>query len=392
MDRQPKVCYHRLENENNNSFVTGAQMAASNNNEVFLFRYGGERTYLRGLRNLFSKISDVVSPGDSVAVKVHMGEIGATAYLRPAFVRRVCDLIKDYGGKPFATDTTVLYPMSRFTGSGHLATAAFHGFTKETLGVPVVIADGEEGYDGEWVSVPKQVSDCPLDRVKIARAIFDADSLIVLSHVKGHWVAGLGGAIKNVGMGCVTKESKAAQHRGNRLVMDIEKCDGCGSCVKICAFKALSLVDEKVSRDETKCMDCIHCRYYCTHEVYSFPAGAKQRLPVYLAHGASGVLSRFKNKAAFFNFVQEVTPMCDCHGPQGLPLVPDIGILASTSIVSIEKASIDLIAQAKPVGKYSEIASPDILGHIHETSSLIQIETAQKLGLGNMTYELHEVE
>ena len=358
--------------------------------EVFFFPYDKGRAFLRGLRTLFSKVANVVSTGDSVAVKVHMGEYGGSAYLRPPIVRRVCDLIKEAGGKPFVTDATTLYPLGRFTSSKYLATAARNGFTEESVGAPVIIADGQRGYSGEWVDIPRQISGCSLDKIKIARKIFNADSLIVLSHVKGHDLAGFGGSIKNVAMGCVTKESKAAQHRVNRGVIDLSKCTGCGQCVKTCPFKALSLVEEKMMRDEEKCMSCNHCLYLCPEGVYSLPPQAQERFQVYLAHAAAGVLSQFHSKVAFINFIQDVTRLCDCATPSGSPVVPDIGILASTDVVAIDKASLDLIAQSKPLGKFANISSPDILGKINGTDSLIQIRIAQELGLGNMTYQLRE--
>jgi uncharacterized Fe-S center protein len=363
-------------------------MKTSEGSEVFFFTYDGGRAFLRGLKLLFPKVANVVSAGDSVAVKVHMGEYGGSAYLRPPIVRRVCDLIKEAGGKPFVTDTTALYPLGRFTARQYLATAAYNGFTEESVGVPVIIADGKRGYDGEWVGIPRQVSDCSLDKIKIAREIFDADSMIVLSHVKGHELSGFGGSIKNVAMGCVTKESKAAQHRVNRGVIDLSKCTGCGQCVEACAFKALSLIQEKVVRDEEKCTNCNNCLYTCPEKVFSLPPRAKERFQVYLAHAAAGVLSRFQSKVAFVNFIQDVTPLCDCATPSGLPVIPDIGILASTDVVAIDKASLDLIAQSKPVGKFADIRSPDILGEINGTDSLVQIRIAWELGLGNTEYQL----
>jgi len=319
-----------------------------------------------------------------------MGEYGGSAYLRPPIVRRVCDLIKEAGGKPFVTDTTTLYPMGRFTASQYLATAARNGFTEESVGAPVVIADGEQGCDGEWVDIPRQVSDCSLAKIKIARKIFNADSMIVLSHVKGHGLSGFGGSIKNVAMGCVIKESKAAQHIANRALIDISKCTGCGQCVEACPFKALSLVEEKMVRDDEKCMDCSHCLYLCPEEVFSLPPGARERFQVFLGHAVLGVLSRFHSKVAFINFVQDVTRLCDCVTPSGSPVVSDIGILASTDVVAIDKASLDLIAQSKPLGKFAKISSPDILGKINGTDSLVQIRTAQELGLGGMEYQLKE--
>jgi len=367
-------------------------MKTGERSEVFFFPYDEGRAFLRGLRTLFSRIDNVISAGDSVAVKVHMGEYGSSAYLRPPIVHRVCDLIKEAGGKPFVTDTTTLYPARRFTASQYLATAAFNGFTEESLGVPVVIADGEQGCDGEWVDIAKRIPDCSLDRIKIARGIFDADSMLVLSHVKGHDSSGFGGSIKNVAMGCVTKDSKAAQHRLNRGVIDLSKCTGCGQCVEACAFKALSLLEEKIARDEEKCMNCNTCLYLCPEGVFSLPPQAKEVFQVYLAHATAGVLSRFRSKVAFINFIQDVTPLCDCVAPSGLPVVPDIGILASTDIVAIDKACLDLIAQSKPLGEFANVSSPDILGKMNGTDSLIQIRTAQELDLGSMEYQLHTVD
>jgi hypothetical protein len=321
-----------------------------------------------------------------------MGEYGNSTYLRPSLVRRVCDLIKDVGGKPFVTDTTTLYHWRRFTASQYLATAACNGFTRESLEAPVIIADGEEGYDGEWVDIPKQVSDCSLDKVNIARAILNANSMIVLSHFKGHEYSGFGGSIKNVGMGCVTKESKAAQHRANRAEIDLSRCTGCGECVDACLFGALSIVQDKARRDEAKCNNCNDCFSACPQEALYFPPQARERFQVYLAHSAAGVLNRFRDKVAFINFIQDVTPRCDCETPAGLPVIPDIGILSSVDVVAIDKASSDLVAKTRPIGKYSYISSPDILGEINETDSLIQVRVAQELGLGNMAYELSQVE
>ncbi|MFO7773205.1 MAG: DUF362 domain-containing protein [Dehalococcoidia bacterium] len=365
-------------------------MKASQRSEVFFFPYGGSGTFLRGLRTLFSGIASVISGGDSVAVKVHMGEYGGSFYLRPSLVRRVCDLVKEAGARPFVTDTTTLYPVRRFTASQYLATAACNGYTEESVGAPVIIADGEQGYDGEWVDIPGRVSDCSLDKIKIAGEISRADSMIVLSHVKGHDLSGFGGSIKNVAMGCVTKESKAAQHRVNRAVIDISKCTGCGQCVEVCVFKALCLVEEKIVRDEEQCMSCNFCDLRCPEGVFSSPPGAKEMFQTCLAHAAAAVLSRFHPKVAFIDFVQDVTPLCDCAAPSGLPVIPDIGILASRDVVAVDKASLDLIAQSKPVGKFAHVSPPDILGEINGTDSLVQIRAAQELGLGSSEYQLKE--
>jgi uncharacterized protein len=340
-------------------------MSSTERSDVFFFPYDTGRAFVKGLKVLFSAICDVICEGDSVAVKLHMGEYGGSGYLRPPLVRRVCDLIKEAGAKPFVTDTTTLYPGRRFTASQYLATAVLNGFTEQSMGVPIIIADGEEGHDGEWVDVPGRVSDCSLNRVKVAREIIKADSMIVLTHVKGHAVASFGGSLKNVAMGCVTKESKSAQHRVNRGVIDISKCSGCGQCVEACLYGCMSLYEGKMARDDDKCMNCNRCLYLCPEGVFSLPPQAQERLQVYLAHSAAAVLSRFRSKVGFVNFIQDVTPMCDCVVPSGLPVVPDIGILASRDVVAIDRASYDLIGATRPIGQFAGITSPDILGKIH---------------------------
>jgi uncharacterized Fe-S center protein len=365
-------------------------METSERSKVFFFPYDRGRAFLKGLRALFSEVANVVSPGDSVAIKVHMGEYGGSTYLRPPMVRRICDLVKEAGGKPFVTDTTTLYPLGRFTASQYLATAAYNGFTEDSMGAPVVIADREQGTDGEWVNIPRQVSGCPLDRIKVARKIVDADCLIAVTHAKGHALAGFGGSIKNLAMGCVVKESKGAQHRANRPLIDISKCTGCGQCVEECRFGALSVVDDKMVREDEKCMNCSHCLYLCTEGVYSLPPKAREKLQVSVAHSTAAILSRFDGKAAFINFIQDVTRLCDCATPSGPPVVPDIGILASTDVVAVDAASLDLIARSNPLGRFADIVSTDILGKINNTDSRIQIRTAQELGVGNMAYELIE--
>ena len=141
-------------------------------------------------------------------------------------------------------------------------------------------------------------------------------------------------------------------------------------------------------RDDDECLDCSHCLFLCTEGVYYFPPGSKERFQISLAHAAVGVLGRFQSKVAFISFVQDVTRSCDCVAPSGFPVVPDIGILASRDAVAVDKASLDLIAQGKRLGRFADVSSPDILGNINGTDSLIQIKTAHELGLGNMAYEL----
>ena len=115
--------------------------------KVLFLDYSKDPDVLSGIDRLCrtSGILESMSRGDSVAVKLHMGELGNVTYIRPALVRKVVDLVKKRGAVPFVTDTVSLYPGSRDTKSKYLSTAAYNGFVKESVGARVVIADGDGG-------------------------------------------------------------------------------------------------------------------------------------------------------------------------------------------------------------------------------------------------------
>jgi len=357
--------------------------------KVFFFDYATEQDVLSGIESLYTELAllEMIPKGSSVAVKLHMGELGNITYIRPVFVRKVVDLIKQAGGKPFVTDTTALYPGERDTAEKYLLTAAFHGFVPESLGAPVIIAD-RNGYDGVSAPVESTVAGCQLKEVKVATKIYEADFLLVLSHVKGHMLTGFSGAIKNLGMGCVTKETKRRQHAVNSPLLDESKCDECGACVKLCPTGALTMERGKPKRDLGKCLHCSTCLFECPSGALFWGNGVKEQLQVYLAHAALAVMHRFNGRAGFINFVQDVTPHCDCNAPAGRAIVPDMGMLAALDPVAIDKASIDLIDQAPIILSPKPLTPPDILGKLHNTDSLVQLRVAQRLGLGNLGYQL----
>ena len=357
--------------------------------EVYFFDYSKEENILRGIARLFtqSALVKIIPQEGSVAMKLHMGELGNITYIRPIFVRRVADLIKRAGGKPFVTDTTSLYPGGRNTPDKYLATAASNGFVEASIGVPVVIAD-VEGDEGVAVPVESPVGGCELKETRVASKIYHADSLVVLSHFKGHAQTGFGGAIKNLAMGCVTKKTKGALHSVTIPMLDESLCDGCGICVETCPTQALTLENGKLKRDLKLCQGCSTCLFSCPADALYWPQGAKEQLQVYVAHAASAVLENFKEKVGFINFLQDVTPHCDCAAPAGKPIVQDVGILASLDPVAIDKASLDLIDQAPVILSPAPASPPDLLGRMHDTDSLVQLKTAERLGLGSLEYRL----
>ena len=329
-----------------------------------------------------SGVLDIIPKG-SIAVKLHMGELGCVTYLRPVLVHWVVDIIKKVGGKPFVTDTTALYPGGRDTVEKYLKTAEFNGFAAQTIGAPIVIADDSGGIT---LPILNTVEGCRLREIEVATRIYHADFLLVLSHVKGHMLSGFGGAIKNVAMGCVTKKSKRDQHFVNGPAFDESKCDGCGICIEECPAGALKFEGGKVKRDEDECQHCSHCMFECPTGAWFWQKGVKEEFQVYMAHAAAAVLGQFMGRVGFLNFIQDVTPHCDCATPSGLPIVQDVGILASLDPVAIDKAALDLIDKATPV--VTSLKRPDVLGKLHNTNSLVQLRVAEKLKLGGLDYEL----
>jgi len=357
--------------------------------KVVFLDYSKEVDVLPGIEGLCAEsgILKAISKGDSVAVKLHMGELGNVTYIRPAFVRKVVNVVKKRGARPFVTDTVSLYPGGRDNEKKHLSTAAYNGFVKETVGAPVVIADGD-GDEGQTVAVENAVGACDLREVQVAARIHEADFLLVLSHVKGHMITGFGGAVKNLGMGCVTKRSKREQHRVCPALLDDSRCDGCEGCLEACPVDALSMRGGKPQRDSEKCIYCSTCLFACSRKALFWERNNKERFQVYLAHAAGAVMRGFEHKIGFINFVQDVTPHCDCAAPAGRALFPDIGVLASTDPVALDKASLDVIDKARMIGAPRPISGPDKLGKWHEVDSLAQLRTAQELGMGNLGYSL----
>ncbi len=362
--------------------------------EVFFFNYrGAAKSVHEGIEALFGKLplTGFLRKDDLVAVKAHMGELGNVTYVRPGIVKKIVELVKTAGGRPFVTDTTTLYPQSRWTAVGYLQTAATNGFTGESMGAPVIIADGLLGYDITKKPVSRKVDGCNFDDVEVAQSIAESDAMVVVSHTKGHELSGFGGAIKNVGMGCVAKHGKAAVHRANLAEIDLEKCNGCGKCVESCAYGAMRVEGGKARRDMEKCMSCNSCYGDCPNKAMEIPDGANERMQIYLAHAAAAVLEKFNGKVCFINVIQDVTPLCDCYAQPGNPVVADVGILASLDPVAIDKASLDLIDKAKAVPGALADDGPDRLGRINRVDSMIQLRVAEKLGMGEIKYKMIEI-
>jgi len=293
------------------------------------------------LKKLFEAagFGDVVNKGDLTAVKVHFGERGCDTHISPTSVRAIVDRIKACGGRAFVTDTNTLYSGSRHNAVDHMTTAVEHGFDYAVLGAPVIIADGLDSTN--VLEVP--IAGKHFQSVKIAGDIVRADSLLVLSHFKGHELAGFGGAVKNLAMGCAPRAGKQEQHCV-RFVVDAKKCIGCEECVKVCPVGAAAMVEEKAVIDKETCIGCGECLTVCRKKAMSINWHTEivpfmERMVEY----ALGAVTGKKGRVGYVNFLVNVTPDCDCVPWSDAPIVPDIGFLASADPVALDKACLDLV-------------------------------------------------
>ena len=333
-------------------------------------------------------LKKIVVPNQPCAIKLHFGEEGNDTHLNPAFARVVADEVRKVGGKPFLTDTTTLYSGSRHNAVDHLQTAIRHGFAPSVVNAPVIIADGLFGNNETLVEINAK----HFKEVRIASDIARAPSMVVMSHFKGHEMAGFGGAIKNLAMGCATQRGKQDQH-GTHVTVDPEKCIACGQCIKVCPQKAMSLnEDKKCVCDKEKCYGCFECMTVCQQEAIQIDWATEvpmfmERLTEY-GHGA--IYGR-KEHVAFINFVMNVTPDCDCVPWSDAPMIPDVGILASHDPVALDQACFDLVQKAPLLAQIDKKGRDLFTARWDYTQGTIQLKYAEELGMGTREYELKEL-
>jgi uncharacterized Fe-S center protein len=335
-----------------------------------------------------------VRPGDLLALKMHFGEAGVTAFITPIHVRPIVDFFRKAGAKPFLTDTNTLYAGQRGEAVSHKLQAAQHGFDPNILGAPVIIADGLRSTNEAAVTFKgKHISTAYL-----AGDIVNADLLVTLSHFKGHELAGFGGALKNVAMGCATRRGKMQQHGCLAPQVRPDNCKGCGICVEVCAPGALRMdEDKRISVDKDLCAGCGACFHACAHHgvEIDWNTDINEFLGRMMEYAAATLLTRSK-PTLHVSFVMGVTPNCDCVGYSDAPVCPDIGVLASWDPVALDQACLDLVTAAPPLYPSSLPAGlrpgQDKLHAL--TPSLppdMGLAYAESLGLGSRAYEIKAV-
>lgn len=303
-----------------------------------------------------------------IPLKVHLGEKGNTTFIEPKNFNGIIDYLQEKKIETAFIETNVLYKGQRNTINNHLKVAEEHGFTR----IPVIIADGEAGENYENVEIRKK----HFDYCKIAKDIAKENQIIVLSHFKGHALAGFGGAIKQLAMGCASKGGKLAQHANSIPKVSGLRCKGCKVCASKCPENAI-IVDRKAKIDKNKCVGCASCMAACQFGAISnswlasLTKSFNERLAEY-AYGAAK-----DKKHIYITFAFNITRGCDCEGHAMKPIAKDLGVFASTDPVAIDQACLDVLDknEGKTVlrrGRYT-------------------LEYASKIGLGSREYELVEL-
>ena len=325
-----------------------------------------------------------------VAIKVHFGEYGNMAFLRPNYVKVISDIVRSKGGIPFVTDCNTLYVGMRKNAVEHLENAALNGFNPTTTGCQTIIGDGLKGTDD--VELPVEGGEY-VKTAKIGRAIADADVIITLNHFKCHEITGIGGALKNLGMGCASRRGKMELHASGKPIVNSDKCRNCRKCAAVCAQNAIAF-REKASIDHARCVGCGRCIGVCPFDAVEPMFDEKMEIVNDKIVEYSKAL--LEGREGFHvTIVADVSPYCDCHAENDVPIIPDVGFFASFDPVAIDRACTDK-SQEQPMvpGSRLDINSdhrkPDDIFAATNPSTRWQshFEHAEKMGMGDGSYEL----
>ncbi len=326
-----------------------------------------------------------------VAIKIHFGEPGNLAYIRPNYAKVIVDKVKSLGGKPFLTDCNTLYVGRRNEGLNHLEAAYENGFSPFSTNAHVIIGDGIKGTDDIEIPINLEY----VKKAKIGRAIADSDIIISMNHFKGHGSTGFGGALKNLGMGCGSRAGKMEMHSSGKPRVNEAACRFCKKCIEACAHQAITYLETKKAHiNEDLCVGCGRCIGTCAfNAIRPIWNESEEILVKKIAEYSMAVV---KGKPNFhINFIMDVSPDCDCESHNDVAIVPNIGILASFDPVALDQASVDMVNAAPAVEKSS-------LGqkkHNHDKFKMLHPDTkweaglihGEKIGLGERKYELIEV-
>ena len=329
-----------------------------------------------------------------VAIKLHFGEPGNLAFLRPNWARTVVDFVKERGGKPFLTDCNTLYVGGRKNALDHMDSAMLNGFNPMTTGCQIIIGDGLKGSDEVEVPV---VGGEYVKNAKIGRAVMDADVFISLTHFKGHEEAGFGGCLKNIGMGCGSRAGKMEQHNAGKPHVAEKHCIGCGQCRKICAHGAPIIENGKAHIDHDKCVGCGRCIAVCPKDAVRIDWDeSTTNLNCKIAEYTKAVVD---GRPCFhISLVIDVSPNCDCRPENDMAIVPNVGMFASFDPVALDMACVDAVNAQTPL-RGSAADDAHAKAHVHDHFQRLHpdtnwrscLEHGEKIGIGSREYELIKI-
>lgn len=330
-----------------------------------------------------------------VAIKIHFGEYGNVAYVRPNYAAVIVDIIKKLGGKPFLTDSNTLYSGSRDNAVDHIHTAMVNGFNPIATGCDVIIADGLRGKDERIVDIGGKY--CP--EPKIGAAIAEADIVISITHFKGHEMAGFGGTLKNLGMGSGSVAGKQDMHSTAQPKIELDNCIGCRICEKNCNHDAIHVVDRKAVINYDNCVGCGQCVALCKSGGAVMSSTESGEILNYkIAEYTKAVLNGKPN--FHVSFIMNVSPECDCWGHNDAAIVPDLGIAASFDPIALDQACADIVNKAPTLQTANALAEKehehthehDKFHHLHpDTNWQAGLRYGEEIGLGTRDYELVSV-
>ncbi len=325
-------------------------------------------------------LGSIIKKNDMVAVKTSFGEKGNIGHLKPPIIKAAVDKVKQSDGKPFLVETNTLYVGQRSNAIDHLMLAHEHGFTIESTGAPIIIADGLLGEHNYVVDV-----DNGLCKSAYISGVAKASNVIIsIAHVTGHLAAGMGATFKNIGMGLSARGGKLAQHSGVIPQIISKNCTTCKVCQTWCPSDAITMENNTAVINSETCIGCGECLAVCQFRAVKIAWDEDTaNLQKKVAEYSLAILKEKRGKAAFFNFLTHITKHCDCMDKPYKPDISDIGIVVSKDPVAVEKATIDLI---------NEHTGNDYFKHIWpKIDYTVQLNHAHKIGLGNLDYDLEKV-
>lgn len=305
---------------------------------------------------------------NKIYLKVSFGEAGNKTFIPSKWMIGAIDFLKKRKIKSAFVETNVLYKGRRTTRKEHTILAKEHGFTQ----LPIIIADGEMGENFVEIQINKE----HFKSCKIAKKIADEKQLLIVSHFKGHRLAGFGGSIKQLAMGCASRGGKLAQHSGSVPIINPITCKKCSLCIEKCPVKAISMGKFSAKIDKKKCIGCASCIAVCPYSAIkvnwldSLGGSFTEKLVEY------AYAVHLTKKNIYLSYAINMTKGCDCEGHKMNPIVSDLGIFVSDDPVACDKAIFDMLKEKNNKNVFSEKNN---------------FKHAKKINFGSLKYKLIEI-